>query len=112
MPPAPRRRSTAKRSVPANSKPPASIIPTPVDFTLRRALWIEQLGAVLEVHGVEVVPTPTPDEPLGLEGVHDLLWNRVLPTTFVPAPVVRARGVDVDGDAPGVGGAALGASDG
>src|SRR5438105_11036864 len=61
---------------------------------LRRRLAaasVEELGAVLEVHGVEVEPPAAPDESLGLEGVDDRLRHPVLPAALLPAPVVAQR---------------------
>src|ERR1051326_8168087 len=66
----------------------------------RVAARVEQLGAILEVHRVEVIPAAAPYEALGLERVDDGLRVAVLPherlvLAFV-APVVRARRVEID----------------
>src|SRR5882757_152529 len=61
--------------------------------TSRVTRGIEQLGAIFEMHGVEMVPPAAPDEALGLEGVDDRLRHAVLPAALLPAPVVAERGI-------------------
>src|SRR5207302_9425333 len=60
----------------------------------------QQLGPVLEVHRVVMIPGAAPDEPMPLEHPHDLDRDAVFPHRLGrmrrPAPVVRKRGADVD----------------
>ena len=70
----------------------------------------EELGTILEVHGVVVIPSPTPDEAMLLEDIDDLLGNLVFisysvhlsRTPIRPLPVVGIFGADVNGDAVAV----------
>src|SRR6185312_15730144 len=65
----------------------------------------QELRPVLEVHGVVVIPAPTPDEAVLLENAHDLhrdlilVGERAVLAGCVVAPVVGALQRDVDGDA-------------
>ena len=70
------------------------------------AAGVEELGAVLEVHRVEVVPAAAPHEAFGLERVDDGLRVTVLPREWavlrLATPVVRALRVEIDRDRPRV----------
>ncbi len=66
----------------------------------------DQLGPVLEVHGVVVIPLAAPDEALGLEDLGDLVGDAVaigdVAAIARPGPVVGLRHVDVDGGREGM----------
>ena len=62
----------------------------------------DHLRPVFEVHRIEMVPFPSPNEPMLLKDVNDLEWNAVdpgeLPLLFLsPYPVVAVSIIDIDG---------------
>src|SRR5262245_61379951 len=68
------------------------------------ALVQDDLRPVFEMHGVVVVPLATPDEAVLLENLDDLPGNLVsveqapIGVGLRPAPIVRVRGCNIDGD--------------
>src|SRR5215467_6192198 len=92
---------------------------SPTGLLRRPALLGErdELGPILEVHGVEVVPLGTPDEAVALEDLADGGGDAVLPGDLAvlalrPFPVVAELVVDVDGGAEGVHRESVGIGDG
>ena len=64
---------------------------------------LKKLRSILEVHGVEMIPAPTPNEPVTFEDVDNLLRDAISIriasiNRLRPSPIVGEFQVDIDGD--------------